>query len=82
MTATIDTLSIADRLAAAGASKELAREHAEILREAVDDSLVSKSDLRDEIQKLELRLKLFVLVSQIGAVAILGTMMGVFKFIL
>lgn len=52
MAASIDTLSIADRLIAAGASKELAREHAEIIKEMVDERFVTKRDLRE----LELRL--------------------------
>ena len=49
---TVDTLSISRRLQAVGASKELAEEQAEILRDVVEQGLVTKSDLRE----MELRL--------------------------
>ncbi len=49
---TVDTLSISRRLQAVGASKELAEEQAQILRDVVEQGLVTKSDLRE----MELRL--------------------------
>ena len=52
----IDTLEISRKLVKAGAGKKLAEEWAEIMREAVDTHLATKSDLRE----LELRLRLFI----------------------
>ncbi len=49
---TVDTLNISRRLQAVGASKELAEEQAQILRDVVEQGLVTKSDLRE----MELRL--------------------------
>ena len=49
---TVDTLSISRRLQAVGASQELAEEQAQILRDVVEQGLVTKSDLRE----MELRL--------------------------
>ena len=49
---TVDTLSISRRLQAVGATKELAEEQAQILRDVVEQGLVTKSDLRE----MELRL--------------------------
>lgn len=48
----VDTLSIAQRLQAVGASKALAEEQAQILHEIVEEELVTKGDLRE----MELRL--------------------------
>ena len=48
----VDTLTISQRLQAVGASKELAEEQAQILRDVVEQELVTKSDLRE----MELRL--------------------------
>ena len=48
----VDTLTIAQRLQAVGAAKELAEEQAQILRDVVEQGLVTKSDLRE----MELRL--------------------------
>ncbi len=52
---TVDTLSISRRLQAVGASKELAEEQAQIMRDVVEDaevSAVTKADLKE----MELRL--------------------------
>ena len=51
----VDTLKIAQRLRAVGASKELAEEHASIMRDVVEEHLVSKGDLRE----MELRMRLY-----------------------
>ena len=56
MTAGIDTLSIADRLRAAGASQKLAREHAEIISEVIEERVATKRDLRELELKLTIRL--------------------------
>ncbi len=51
----VDTLTIAHRLKAAGAPEKLAEEHAQIIREVVEDHLVTKADLRE----MELRMRLY-----------------------
>ena len=52
---TVDTLNISRRLQAVGASQELAEEQAQILREVVEEHLVTKADLRE----MELRMRLY-----------------------
>jgi len=49
---TVDTLTIAQRLQAVGAAKELAEEQAQIMREVVEEELVTKADLREAIAQL------------------------------
>ncbi len=53
----VDTLKIVHRLQAVGVATEIAETHAEIMREAVAEHLVTKADL----QETELRLKIFIL---------------------
>lgn len=47
-----DTLRYAKKLRAAGLSEPLAEAHAEALGEAVRDSLVTKADLNEAVEKL------------------------------
>ena len=52
MTAAIDTLQYARKLRAAGVPRDVAEAHAEALGDAVRDSLVTKSDLNEGLEKL------------------------------
>jgi len=49
---TVDTLTIAQRLQAVGAAKELAEEQAQIMREVVEEELITKADLREATAQL------------------------------
>ena len=49
---TVDTLTIAQRLQAVGAPKELAEEQAQIIREVVEEELITKADLREAVAQL------------------------------
>ncbi len=53
---TVDTLQISRRLQAVGASKELAEEQAEILREMVNDQLVTKDYLDARLNRLAIQI--------------------------
>ena len=46
---TVDTLEISQRLQDAGLTKKAANEHAAIFMETVEDHLVSRKDLRNEV---------------------------------
>ena len=48
----VDTLKISHRLKAAGAPDELAEEHAQIIRDVVQEELVTKADLREVVAQL------------------------------
>jgi hypothetical protein len=53
----IDTLRYVKRLKAAGFTEEQAEVQAEALSEAVSDSLVTKSDLNEAVEKLRLEMR-------------------------
>ncbi len=73
----VDTLSIAQRLQAVGASKELAEEQAQIMREVVEAQLVTKADLAEAVAQL--RTEMFRM-----ALATIGTLtviIALFEFL-
>ena len=68
---TVDTLQISRRLQAVGASKELAEEQAEILREMVNDQLVTKDYLDARLSSLEQRLTIKIVGILTAVIAII-----------
>ena len=73
----VDTLSIAQRLQAVGASKALAEEQAQIMREVVEAQLVTKADLAEAVAQL--RTEMFRM-----ALATIGTLtviIALFEFL-
>ena len=68
---TVDTLSISRRLQTVGATKELAEEQAQILREVVSDQLVSKDYLDARLSGLEQRLTIKIVGILTAVIAII-----------
>ncbi len=56
MTVAIDTLRYAKQLRAAGVGQTEAEAHAEALGEAIRDSLITKSDLAEAVEKLRVEI--------------------------
>lgn len=68
---TVDTLKIAHRLQAVGASKALAEEQAQIMREVVSDQLVTKDYLDARLSGLEQRLTIKIVGILTAVIAII-----------
>ena len=68
---TVDTLSISRRLQTVGATKELAEEQAQILREVVSDQLDSKDYLDARLSGLEQRLTIKIVGILTAVIAII-----------
>lgn len=69
MTVAIDTLQYAKKLRASGVSQAEAEAHAEALGEAVRESLVTKADLTEGLEKLRSDLFRWIIPLLIGQTA-------------
>ena len=78
MAFSFDTLGCAKRLREAGILQEQAEAHAEAARDFVMHELVTKEDLRLALDNQTLRLTVRLGLMLAAAVALLGTLVGIF----
>jgi len=81
-----DTLKYADRLKKAKMEPRLAEElssaTADVIDSLITHQLATKQDLKDEVRKLEIDLKQFIVSAMIKAVTITSTIIGILNMIL
>lgn len=71
MTTNLDTLSIVERMKAAGMPAKAAKEFASICREQQEEAVTVKA-LDDRLARLKLELQLYMVLQTIGTVGILA----------